>query len=482
MSSASSPPRQTGQTSDKPLINLIRGWPNPDLHPNSLLSSAAQTVLSDPSTSVPALQYGPDSGYQPLREALATWLTRRFHGNTDGSHAKYQPDPERICITGGASQNLANILASFSDPVVTRAVWMAAPCYHLACGIFEDAGFKGRLKAVPEDEDGIDVDVLERKISALEKEEEKSHLHIQPLKDPGPSRKHYRHIIYLVATCSNPSGKTLPLARREALVKLARRHDALLISDDVYDFLQWPAATATSSGLSSLPDTLRIPRLCDVDRSIGLPQDGPARFGYAVSNGSFSKIAGPGVRTGWLEGTPAFAHGLGQTAATRSGGAPSQFCAAMMSELVESGSLEQWINTTTVPALQRRHKLIMDAVKQYIAPVANVTLRESSLSRGDSYGGYFIWFTLPDGLLAKRVADVALKTENLVIAHGNMFEVKGDEDSAKFDHDVRLCFSWEPEEALVEGVKRLGRVVKRVKDGDVIAEEANGDETTNTYK
>jgi DNA-binding transcriptional MocR family regulator len=48
---------------------------------------------------------------------------------------------------------------------------MVAPCYHLACSIFEDAGFQGRLRAVPEDEDGIDVDVLERKISAFEEEE-----------------------------------------------------------------------------------------------------------------------------------------------------------------------------------------------------------------------------------------------------------------------------------------------------------------------
>lgn len=182
MSSASSPPRQQTQSSEKPLINLIRGWPSPALHPTALLSSAAQTVLSDPTISVPALQYGPDSGYQPLREALAVWLTRRFHGE-DGPQAKYRPDPERICITGGASQNLANILASFSEPVVTRAIWMAAPCYHLACGIFEDAGFKGRLKAVPEDEDGIDVDILERKICELEKDEEKSHPDVQVRQD-----------------------------------------------------------------------------------------------------------------------------------------------------------------------------------------------------------------------------------------------------------------------------------------------------------
>ncbi|KAL2206705.1 PLP-dependent transferase [Sarocladium strictum] len=451
-------------SAQKHLINLIRGWPAPSLHPTSLLSHSAQVILSDPSTSVPALQYGPDSGYQPLREALASWLTRHYHD----ADSKYQPDPERICVTGGASQNLANILLSFTDVDVTRAVWMTAPCYHLACSIFEDAGFQGRLKAVPEDEDGIDVDILERKMSALEAEEEKSKP--SPFKDPGPNRKHYQHIIYVVTTCANPSGKTLPLHRRESLVKLARRHNALVISDDVYDFLQWPIGNSTSTQGSASTDSFsslpRLPRLSDVDRSLGHPSTGDARFGYAISNGSFSKVAGPGVRTGWVEATPAFAHGLAQTGATRSGGAPSQFCAAMMSDMVSSGALEKFLKETTRPALQRRHALMMDSIEKYIFPHASIAIQKSSLPDAAIYGGYFVWFTLPEEFSAKQVADAAMQEENLIVAHGNMFEVRGDEESAKFNRQMRLCFSWEDEKDIEEGVRRLGAVLARVKNGE----------------
>ena len=50
--------------------------------------------------------------------------------------------------SGGASQSVANILQSFTDPEYTRAVWAVAPCYHLMCPIFEDSGFRGRLRAV----------------------------------------------------------------------------------------------------------------------------------------------------------------------------------------------------------------------------------------------------------------------------------------------------------------------------------------------
>lgn len=145
----------------KPL-NFLRGWPAPELLPASLLSAACQRVLTDQKEYTPILEYGPDEGYPRLRQGVATWLAR---------HYNVTPDPARICITGGASQNLACILQSFSDVNYTKAVWMVAPCYHLAAAIFEDSGFGGRLKAAPEDDEGIDLAVLESKIQALEEEE-----------------------------------------------------------------------------------------------------------------------------------------------------------------------------------------------------------------------------------------------------------------------------------------------------------------------
>lgn len=45
---------------------------------------------------------------------------------------------------------------------------MVSPTYFLACRIFEDSGFKGRLRSVPEDEEGIDIEFLRREIKASE--------------------------------------------------------------------------------------------------------------------------------------------------------------------------------------------------------------------------------------------------------------------------------------------------------------------------
>lgn len=108
----------------------------------------------------------------------------------------------------------------------------------------------------------------------------------------------------------------MSLRRREQLVRVAREYDALVITDDVYDFLQWPSRASASggSGGGSSLETAVLPRIVDVDRSLdgGSERAGADGFGNAASNGSFSKICGPGLRTGWMEGTTKLANAVSQ--------------------------------------------------------------------------------------------------------------------------------------------------------------------------
>lgn len=154
----------TATTSSKKPINLLRGWPNPSLLPTSSIAAAAQSALSDPSISVPGLSYGPDAGFQPLREEISSWLGDFYGG---------EPDPNRICVTGGASQNLACVLQVYTDPLKTK-VWMVAPCYFLACRMFADAGL--RMSAVGEGEDGIDLVALETELEKSSREPGSGHV------------------------------------------------------------------------------------------------------------------------------------------------------------------------------------------------------------------------------------------------------------------------------------------------------------------
>lgn len=103
----------------------------------------------------------------------------------------------------------------------------------------------------------------------------------------------------------------MSLKRREQLVRCARDHDALVICDDVYDFLQWPANPSSST--SSLNRAI-LPRVVDIDRVLdgGAEGEDGNGFGNVISNGSFSKLAAPGLRVGWAEATKKLAFGVSQ--------------------------------------------------------------------------------------------------------------------------------------------------------------------------
>ncbi|KAI0103206.1 pyridoxal phosphate-dependent transferase [Nemania sp. FL0031] len=521
---------QTGTSAmgNKKPINLLRGWPSTSLLPAAALRAASETALSDPAIWAPGLEYGPDSGYQPLREALAGWLGQ-FYSSVlpiapdDSSKSAQGKGPaqeredyaeekeaDRITITGGASQSLACILQSFTDPAQTLAIWVVAPCYFLACPIFADAGFAGRMRAVPEDEEGVDLEVLEREMGALE-EREGANGRVRSsspgFKDPDPYRKIYRHVVYCVPSFSNPSGRTMTLARRKGLVEVARCHDALVICDDVYDMLQWRVDSSLSPNqVSQLPKLTKalLPRVADLDLAAGRSPHDPdgKHFGHAVSNGSFSKIVAPGTRTGWTYSTSDFAYGMSQTGSTRSGGAASQLAATIICELLQykktkthvGGStsthqakteeeclLDAHLRHTLLPAYARRHALLMRTVHAELAPLG-LRVRESSLSgREDVYGGYFVWMPLPHPSststststtsteikawpTAQAIADRCSAEENLKIGNGELFAVHGDEDAARFEDAIRFCFAWLDEEDLVDGVQRLGRVIRKMLD------------------
>ncbi|KAL8715456.1 MAG: hypothetical protein Q9220_000790 [cf. Caloplaca sp. 1 TL-2023] len=249
----------------------------------------------------------------------------------------------------------------------------------------------------------------------------------------------------------------MTLRRRKQLVQVAREFDALIITDDVYDQLQW------SSHESSNPMTVQyavLPRLVDIDRELdgGAEREGADGFGNAVSNGSFSKIVGPGVRCGWAEGTAKFTYALSQCGSSASGGAPSQMTSTFMTHMLESGEVEDHIFTTLQRAYARRYFSMMGAIERHLLPLG-VTMPQSDRA---VVGGYFLWLALPKPLLADEVARQAKDEENLTIGQGSLFAVWGDERKEDLDRQVRLCFSWEEEDNLTEGIERLSAVIRRM--------------------
>jgi DNA-binding transcriptional MocR family regulator len=407
----------------------------------------------------------------PLRESVAKWLSSIYHGPITS---------ERICITNGASGNLDNILARFTEPGYTRNIWMIEPSYFLACPIFMDAGFDGQLRGIPEDEEGLDIHFLRE---ALE-ESERNATQQEPKLKTGPRyEKMYKHIIYGVPTFSNPSGRTMSLRRRIELVRLARRFDALVITDDVYDILRWPEQEeANVADLGAVP-----PRIVDLDRTLdGGPKD---TFGNATSNGSFSKIIAPGMRVGWAEGTPAFALALSQVGSTRSGGCPTHISASFVYEMLESGSLQTYLSETVIPTFRERYYAMMKAIDALLIPLGfekssgksfEVTTETNGIAHGHANGhgsdyketipeagGYFIYLMLPSHLSnkASELAARGLERYDLKFAYGDMFQVQGDINGPKraaqgFGKGIRLSWAWHTKVEIVEGIRRLAQLTQ----------------------
>lgn len=133
-------------------------------------------MLTNNSIAFPALEYGPDHGDGRLRKHLASWLTTFFKPQ----------DPitdDRIAISGGASQNLAVLLNVFTDPSYTRKVFFVAPAYHLSFRVVQDAGFHDKFGAIPEDEEGIDIEYFKEKIKRAEEEAMRQGIS-QPVRSP----------------------------------------------------------------------------------------------------------------------------------------------------------------------------------------------------------------------------------------------------------------------------------------------------------
>lgn len=104
-------------------------------------------------------------------------------------------------------------------------------------------------------------------------------------------------LLYTIPTGQNPTGVTQPLPRRQAIYRVAQKHDLFIVEDDPYYFIQMPvyhpggAATITTSPITSVEkyaETL-VPSYLRLDTD-----------GRVLRMDSFSKIIAPGARMGWV--------------------------------------------------------------------------------------------------------------------------------------------------------------------------------------
>ena len=152
-----------------------------------------------------ALQYGPSNGYAPLREWIA--------GTLSGPAGRIAP--EQVLVTSGSQQGLdliGKVLLDPGDPVAVET-----PTY---LGALQALGpYFPRFVPLPGDAGGLLPEHVEETL--------------QQALAGGPQAK----MLYAIPTFQNPTGRTLSLQRRIALVEACRRLRLPLVEDDPYSAL-----------------------------------------------------------------------------------------------------------------------------------------------------------------------------------------------------------------------------------------------------
>jgi 2-aminoadipate transaminase len=358
------------------VLSLAGGFPNPATFPAELLDELTAQVLRDePGV---ALQYAPCEGIPSVREYLIE-RQEQLHGR--------RPEREELIVTSGGMECIALACQSLIDPGDTVAV--EAPTYLGALMAFER--YEAAVEGIEMDEDGLVVEALEERLEGG----------LRP------------KLLYVIPEYQNPTGRTLPLARREALVELCRRFGVLILEDVAYREI-WFDGAAPPSLWTLGPDVV-------------------------VQAGTFSKIFCPGVRMGWAAGPREV---IAQLAAAKQ--TTDQCSGGLGQKLVEAygraGHFERQI-----PASRELYASHWRALERGLR-----AHMPEGVTWSRPLGGFFSWITLPEGIDTIALRPLAVEA-GVAYVPGAPF--------GGAPNELRVAFSYLGEPELETAASRLASVV-----------------------
>ncbi len=327
----------------KGAIDLSWGHPSERLHPKADVEKAIAHMFK--TKGVIPLQYGPEQGFGPLLESLASFLS-----NEPGYTLPVTP--ECLYVTAGASQALdmlCTLLTQAGD-----VIYVEEPTYYLVSKIFNDHHL--RMVGVPTDAHGIRPDALE--------------VMLNDTRFPNPT------ILYTIPTFHNPMGNVLPAERRKALVELAKRHNFTIASDEAYHLLYY----------GKIPPS----PLATFDTS---------KDGVVVSLGSFSKILAPGLHLGWIQAKPPIVKRFVDMGLSTSGGSMNQFTANVVHSVIELGLLDKNIAFLR-KTYSERVQAMSEALKRHLSDEVEFIMPE---------GGYFFWLRCKKNIDTEKLWPIAME-------------------------------------------------------------------------
>lgn len=327
------------------------------------------------------LQLGSPSGYPPLRRylldiALAEGVAR---------------DSDDILITSGCQQAFDLIQRAVVRH--SETVLVEDPVYPGVKNVFNHSG--ARLIGVPMTPDGIDIDALQ---------------HIVERERP--------RLLAVTPNFQNPTGATLPLAERKALLRIAQSAGMIVVENDVYGPLAYQGDSP--------------PPIKSLDHT-----------GHTVLLRSFSKIAFPGLRVGWVVAPRALIEKLTEIKQWTDLHS-DQLSQAVLLRFAESGRLEKH-RQQVLAAGRERLAAVLNACEKYLPAEAQFTRPR---------GGMSLWIRLPEPL---DTAELLPRAERQGVSYvpGKYFAVSHPEPNG-----LRISFAGMDPERIRSGIAILGQIFK----------------------
>jgi DNA-binding transcriptional MocR family regulator len=360
------------------LIAFDSGWPDPTLYPIEALEGLLDRLPGRGTADL--YQSAPPAGDPHLRETLVAWLASRG----------IRTDPDRVLITAGAQQGINVLARAFVAP--GDVVLTESTTFQCALVALRWAG--AEVVGVPIDHEGIQPDALEE---ALERYRPK--------------------LLYLIPTFHNPTGAVLGRERRRRVLELCARYRVPLVESDLYGeiFFEEPPP----------------PSLNALDAG-----------GVVVYMGSFSKIAIPGLRIGWVVAPPAAMEAITAAKEFLDLHSPA-LTQRLAAAFIESPHLERHLAVLRAECRLRRDQL-----------VASLHEHCPDLRYRIPSGGYYLWAQLPAPLTTAELLPEAGE-HGVAIRPGPQFAPGG----GGHDH-IRLCFASLPPRTIAEGIRRLGQALQ----------------------
>lgn len=330
---------------DQSLINMASISLNPDIVSIEKFKQVMIEVLDRDQGY--AFSYQESQGFLPLRESIARYL------NNGGVKASI----ESVQIISGAQQGIdivARALLNHGD-----YVFVEAPTYPGAIAAFRSRGAK--IIDIPLEEDGIDIDELEKKLRSFRPK-----------------------LIYVMPNIQNPTGISYSIEKRNRLMGLARYYNVFLLEDDYISELSY-----LSSPLAPLKALDRD------DRVIYLK--------------SFSKIFMPGLRLAFLTMPKSLATKL--------------LNVKHLSDISTSGLTQRVFDLYLRRSIWQKHiaaiRQVYQAQFEFTCKCA-----KKHLPTGISYikpsGGLSLWLELPNKVSAAKVTAQA-KLDGVLLTEGSAF-------------------------------------------------------------